>query len=258
MAFLPERQKTYSSTENVVEFFKMGEVHECTTPDYNLEETKELDKFIKDCEKLARNTFEYQTLVMYLRNYMNMDHCAFFKGVSNFDTTGIKIHVHHSPITLYEIVVIIMDKRKFYNESLDIEMVAKEVIYVHYCALIGLIPLCQTVHKLVHSEYIFVPNDCVYGNFDEFLRMYAPFIPNEISQKMDKIHDFTKVYNEAENLQLLQPHYIYIDYVGEYKLPKLDDIMAIALQRMQFLQSNAYSMEPKPLFRLLQNREPNN
>ena len=88
---------------------------------------------------------------MYLRNYMNMDHCAFFKGVSNFDTTGIKIHVHHSPITLYEIVVIIMDKRKFYNESLDIEMVAKEVIYVHYCALIGLIPLCQTVHKLVHS-----------------------------------------------------------------------------------------------------------
>ena len=51
-------------------------------------------KFITDIENFCRHSFTYQEWVQYLRNYMDMNKCSFFKNVNNIDTTAIKIHLH--------------------------------------------------------------------------------------------------------------------------------------------------------------------
>ena len=249
MASNPSKYKTiHSDIQN--ENYKVIEVNNIPNYDiieYNLEDTDDEEKYIKDIENIVRKSFEYQTMVKYLRENMNMNKCSFFEGISNKDTFKIKIHIHHSPITLYEIVVIILGKRKFYRESLDIEDIAKEAVYVHYCLLIGLIPLCETVHQLVHNEFLFVPNTSVMGKYNDFLEMYDPWVPVQLKQKYKRLEDFTNTYNEAENMNILQPHYIYLNLEGVYKFPKYEDIMEYLNIRMINIKNNSFSLEPRPL-----------
>jgi hypothetical protein len=180
---------------------------------------------------------------------MDMNKCSFFENVNNIESFDIKIHLHHSPITLYEIVVIVFNKRTYYNESLDAEAVAKEVMYVHYCLLVGLIPLCETVHELVHNEYLFVPNSSVLGNYKDFIEMYDQWIPAEIKSKLERIEQYSVTYDEKENMNVLKTSYIYLDFSGAYKLPKLEDVLQTITDRMNQLRENNYSITPTPMVR---------
>lgn len=258
MAFEPVHQKkVYTDPTNAIQVYKLEYIPEFDKIDYDVDDSSEIDKFIKDCEKMVRNSFEYQRLIQYIRTYMNMNHCSFWRGVSNVDTSAIKIHLHHSPITLYEIVATVLEKRKFFHESVLIEDVAQEACYVHYCLLIGLIPLCETVHTLVHNEYVFVPNTAVFGNYNEFIQLYGKWIPDEVRDKLDRIEEYSKAYNEAENLAILQPNYIHIDYVGDFDFPTTEEMLNLLDNRMKLLQSHGYSMEQVPLIRFISEEELN-
>ena len=93
---------------------------------------------------------------------MDMNQCSFLQ-VSNNDAYKIKIEIHHYPFTLYDIVCIVYKKRVANYESLDVEMIAKEVTMLHYKLLVGLIPLSVTVHQLVHEGKLFIPVQNVLG-----------------------------------------------------------------------------------------------
>lgn len=204
-------------------------------------------KFITDVENLCRHSFTYQEWVQYLRKYMDMNQCSFFSNISNLDTTSIKIHLHHSPITLMEMVVTILEKRKFYRESLLIEAVAKEVMYVHYCTMVGIIPLCETVHELVHNQYIFVPNTAVMGNYKWFIDQYGPWIPPQVRNKLDNIEQWTKFYDEEDNTNAIKAHYIYLD-LGDngigYNLPKLEEVRTMVENKLNYIRSNGFQCKP--------------
>ena len=88
------------------------------------------------------------------------------------------------PFTLYEYFVTVFNKRMFMREPLDIELVAKEVMYIHYSLMVGLIPLAETVHDLVHNQVLFIPLDNVMGNYQLFEQLYAQFIPEESKEKL--------------------------------------------------------------------------
>ena len=107
------------------------EIPEYDTQDYDVFNEKDFKKYISDIENICRTSFEYRQFVNYLREYMDMNKCSFFQNVTNSDTFKIKIHLHHSPFTLYDIVMTIFNKRMFDHESLEVEMVAKEVMYIH-------------------------------------------------------------------------------------------------------------------------------
>lgn len=248
MASNPNRIKHIEDVnQDKVQVITVNHLPEYHTVDYELEDDKDREKYFKDIEAIVRGSYEYQELIMYLRKYMNMNHCSFMPKVNNIESTAIKIHIHHSPITLYEIVIIIFEKRLYYKESLDPEMVAKEVAYVHYCFLVGLIPLCETIHELVHNEYIFIPNDTVLGYYNNFIEMYYMWIPQSIKDKLARLEDYTKSYNDAENRRIVEPNYIYIDFVGTYKLPKMEDLLIVLSNRMNNIQQNGYSVQKQPL-----------
>ena len=110
----------------------MDEIPPYDLVDYDLFNAKQFEKYVKDGERIVRSSFEYQEFIQYLRNYMDMNKCTFFKNVTNVNTSKIKIHLHHHPFTLYDIFITVYNKRCANQESVEVEMVAKEVMYIHY------------------------------------------------------------------------------------------------------------------------------
>ena len=209
--------------------------------DYDIFGEKDFKKYIDDIEKIVRGSFEYREFINYLRDYMDMNKCSFFENISNKNTYKIKIHIHHHPLTLYDIVMTVYQKRSFFNESLEVEMVAKEAMYVHYFLMVGLIPVSETVHELIHGQVLFVPLDKVMGNWEEFIETYDQFIPLETKDKIDRYKQKTLNFNEVENRKILmeQPTYIQlINEDGTYKTPNMDTIINDMNNRIQEIKNN--------------------
>lgn len=222
--------------------------------DYDLFDEKDFNKYLQDIERIIRSSMEYREFINYLREYMDMNKCSFFENVSNINSYKIKIHIHHHPLTLYDIVVIVYNKRSFFEESLEAEMVAKEAMYIHYFMMVGLIPLSETVHDLVHDQLIFIPLNKVMGNWEEFLDTYSDFIPTETLEKIERYKRNTLSFSEEENRKLLiqSPTYVKMQEDQEpdctsvsYKLPEMNDIIDAMNKKIEDIKSKNYAIENK-------------
>lgn len=204
---------------------------------YDLLDQKDFNKYIKDIERICRNSFEYRSMVSYLRENLNMNKCSFFTNVNNMDTFKIKIHLHHHPFCLYDLCVIIFNKRSFYHESLDAEMVAKEVMFLHYNLYVGLIPLSETVHELVHNNYLFIPMDKVLGKYQDFINLYQEFMTPEQLDVLERNIEASRNYNDdLKNNPILQKSYVYLDITGAYELPLFEDVIESMNQKIKELK----------------------
>lgn len=233
----------YEYADEVPQSIKLNDLAPCTIPDYDLNDEKEFTKYLRDIEKVVRSSFEYRKMVSYLRDYLDMNKCSFYESVSNADTTKIKIEIHHEPLSLYDICVIVYNKRVAFHESLEVEHVAKEVMYLHFDMQVGLIPLAETVHELVHNQYLFVPSTKVYGKYKKFVQDYKAFIPLEQLDILDRIEQLTMGYEAEEYKQLLSKKFIYVDASGSYNLPKLEDVAQILKSRIREIMDDP----PKPV-----------
>ena len=222
--------------------------------DYDLFDEKDFNKYLQDIERIIRSSMEYREFINYLREYMDMNKCSFFENVSNINSYKIKIHIHHHTLTLYDIVVIVYNKRSFFEESLEAEMVAKEAMYIHYFMMVGLIPLSETVHDLVHDQLIFIPLDKVMGNWEEFLDTYSDFIPTETLEKIERYKRNTLDFSEEENRKLLiqSPTYVKMQEDQDpnctsvsYKLPEMNDIIDAMNKKIEDIKSKNYAIENK-------------
>lgn len=205
--------------------------------DYDLFDTNEFRKYITDIKRICRGSFEYRRMINYLRENMDMNKCSFYENVNNIDTFKIKIHIHHHPFTIEDICCIVYNKRLSHNESLEVEMVAKEVMYLHYNLLVGLIPLAETPHELVHNNYLFIPIDKVLGFFRDFVSLYEDYMSPELLDKLERNIDFTNSYNDGLQQNILQRKYVYLDITGSYKLPKYEDIIKLMDRRIQEIKN---------------------
>lgn len=225
------------------ETINLNHIPEFDISDYDLNDSKELDKYFKDIEKVIRGSLEYRDMITYLRNNMNMDKCSFYKNVTNAGSTKIKIHIHHEPFDLYSIVQIVYRKRCAYRESLDVEMVAKEVMFLHYNMMVGLIPLAETPHELVHNKYLFIPIDRVFGAYQQFVTSYHDFL-DEIQLKVfNDLCDMTDEYNrfpekEKENMSILSKGYIYLN-ITDWDLPVYEDVIGHMRERIDQIRQES-------------------
>ena len=208
--------------------------------DYDLFDDKEREKYINDLERHVRSSYEYRNMVQYLREYMNMNSCAFIPNITNEVNRKIKIELHHSPFTLRDICVTILNKRMKNNEMLTIESVAYEVMFVHYSLMVGLIPLSETVHQLVHSQYIFIPTDKVYGYYKNFVKTYNDYIDPELLDKLDELERLTIVgtYNDSYK-EVLEKKYITIDMEGNNQFDKLHELQELLKEKLSGLRGES-------------------
>jgi len=252
----PQNIQQVEYNGNKISIVKMDDIPPFDIPDYDLLDSKELSKYFDDIErKIIRNSFEYRQMVNFLRENLDMNKCSFYQNVNNIDTFKIKIHLHHEPFTLYDLVTIVYNKRLFFHECLEAELVAKEVMYLHYKLMVGLIPLAETVHELVHNSYLFVPMDKVFGNVQEFINMYEDFMSPEQLDLLERNRQYTKTYcEELSNNHILNKNYIYLDLTGAYDIPTLEEVVDSMNAKIKEIKGDTSSIyvEEKPKKQLQQ------
>ena len=215
---------------------------------YDLNDEKDYDHYIKDCERIIRRSFEYKQFINYLRDNMNMNKCAFLSHVSNTENYGVKIEIHHYPFTLRDIVEIVYRKRCHYEESLSVFMVAKEVMELHYKLMVGLIPLSETIHELAHNGKIFIPVDRVLGRYNLFVDYYSPFISAEMLDTLRRIENYT--YSNDANIgdtTIINTNHITYDIKDkQYLLPNTKCITDDMFTQIKAIKDNNYLLPIAP------------
>ena len=211
---------------------------------YDLEEDKEREKFIRDVETQVRRSFEYKEMIKYLREFLGMDKCAFLDEVSNKESYGVKIEIHHYPFSLRDIVEVVIRKRVYYNESMELQMVAKEVMELHYKLMVGLIPLSQTVHELAHSGRLFIPADKVLGRFDLFVSYYKPFCDEQLLEVLSRIEKYSQeLDNPILNTNILEQNHVKYSIADPtFSLPSPENINQAMLEQMARIKENNYML----------------
>lgn len=222
------------------EVIKVNEIPDYDYEDYDLNNPKEFPKYIATIEKICRNSFEYKQYIKFLREHAGMNKCSFMENVSNADNYKIKIEIHHEPLTLFDIVIAVYNKCNALRESLNEFLIAKEVIYNHYKTNIGLIPLAETIHELVHNQYLFVPTDKVFGVYKNFINIYKDFIEPETLENIKTAEEVSKHYNFNDAKKLIETSVLYIDPSGAYKMPSYSAIIAaLKAKNLQELTSKS-------------------
>lgn len=235
------QQKEFENTQIMI----MDNIPPYNTEDYDLFNEKDFKKYIDDIERMVRSSREYREAVQYMRKFINMNTSLFFQNINNIETAKIKIELHHHPFTLYDIVITVFNKRSRLQEPLDIELVAKEVAYLHYFLVIGLVPLSRTEHKLVHNQALFIPLELdgkpiVLGDYNKFVEMYERDIPEDTMIRFNTYKELTKNYNQAINTEILKisPTYLQLpgsdnQSLGTYKISDLQQVLQITQSKVK-------------------------
>lgn len=176
------------------------------------DDPKELHKFVVRTKFLIRNSLEYKALMKFLKEKGGMYHCGVHPNVKKYD--GFQIEIHH-PVTIEDIIYIVINKRLKRGEDMKQSSIAKEVMQLHYLGLIGLYPLCEVCHGYVHSEEndLFIPIDAMFGNLEAFFDIYSDYIPDSYKVKFRNWQEMTKGYNiiKEEIPDNLRRHLVYIE-----------------------------------------------
>ena len=204
---------------------EIGQI-ESYTNNVNLDSPKFKEKFIKNIERIIRSSDEYRTYIKFLKEYVDMTKCAFFNGITSVDKRKIHIEIHHAPLTLFEIVMIVVDKWILEGIPINDLLIADEVMRIHFANKVGLIPLSKTVHQLVHSENpVVIPLYMIYGSYTDFLKEYQDYILDDrIFEKLQYAIQQTKSL-APDSFDMLNPEFIYIksDSAEYAKIIEKDD-----------------------------------
>lgn len=212
--------------------YKISNVPEYDYEDYNLYDPKQFKKYIDDIKRNCRFSFEYNRWVYFLRENMNMNSCSIYQMITNKETFKIKIHIHHTPLTLFDICMAVYNRRSACKEDLSIDAVCNEVMYQHYMMRVGVIPLSETVHELVHNGFGFIPTYAVFGKYWEFMDLYSEWIDEQTKDTLNMIEEKSKTYNMDEWKELLRTSPIYLDTSNAFDQVPLEDVQMSMRERI--------------------------
>lgn len=175
---------------------------------------KDRTKFITRIEKICRSSMEYKDYIAFLKEYVDMTKCKIFKGVTNVENRKIKIEIHHEPFTLFDIVATVLNKWEAEAIPLNDLLIADEVMSLHYFNNVGLIPLSQTAHLMVHDNAsVIIPLYCIYGKYKDFIREYQDYISEELYNKIERKILQTKSLTDS-SFEVFKTEFEYLDVDG--------------------------------------------
>jgi hypothetical protein len=161
---------------------------------------KYFKRFIKSTERLVRTSIEYKEFVSYILSHLKT--CAFFENITTEEAT---IEIHHHPLTLYEIVEIVAEKK--FGEGVPITTfdVADEVLRLHWERKVGVIPLSKTVHELAHQGEVHINIDRVFGKVAEFVEEYEDGFTEDHIAKIEALITHAKENKPYSANDILRP-----------------------------------------------------
>lgn len=220
---------------------------------YSFLDDKEINKYIKDLKKFVRNSYEYKTvMVPFLRDHVGMNHCSVMPNLTNEGRTKIRIEIHHDPLDLETICRVVFRKRSHMGEDLSIPATAYEVLWCHYSMLVGLVPLSETAHELVHNGNIFINPNKVFGFYKVFVQRYYEFFTDEELDVLSKIDEKAQ-QEELDYSMLLAVNPVQVNMNNDVaKFAAIQSVKENANDRLvakENLKSISVSKPPVRLFR---------
>jgi hypothetical protein len=152
-------------------------------------DSKEFITMIKNIESQIRQSKEYTRYIGFLKQSVGLRNCAF---LGNIDDDAADIEFHHYPLTLFDVVSIVTEHNLSSRKSITTFSIADEVLRCHYDNIIGMIPLCETVHELFHSGNIFINLKQVFGDFHEFIKRYGLGVNTDIIEKINRLAELSE------------------------------------------------------------------
>lgn len=219
---LPDKNKfkQYDDNDDIQRLKFENNVLEPLPMHVNILSDKDKAKAIKHIENaIIRPSIEYKSYIKFLREKIDMNKCSFWGAVSNENSKRVKIEIHHSPLTLFDITSIVAEKQIHERGEFNYFEIAKEVMSLHYQCKVGLIPLSSTIHSMVHNGTIFIPLYCPRGNFLSFIDEYSQYISRDLTDMLEDAYILTK---QTQDLSILDTVYTYIECDG-FKLPQFND-----------------------------------
>ncbi len=141
----------------------------------DVEDSKELNRFVKSCEHMIRHSPEYTIWVDYLHEALGQNFCA-LTGESNIQTV---VDIHHHPVSLFVIVKSVINQYIASSESFCSFDISTKVIELHYENRVGYIPLIRSLHIKFGNGFLQLPMHLVMGDYKYFLSTYTDFIEDD-------------------------------------------------------------------------------
>ena len=143
-------------------------------------------KFIKQTERIIRSSKEYNAYIEELRT--NIHALNYDSIMSNICNADADLEIHHYPLTLYDIVEVIVNYHLINKDKITSFSIAKEVMECHFKNIIGIVSLTTTNHQLAHTGSIFLNKKQIFGNYEEFLNIYSNGVNVEIKNKIERLN----------------------------------------------------------------------
>ncbi len=139
--------------------------------------------FVKEVEKLVRQSTDYKKFVHYVKHVLGFNFCQIFPNIH--DELDATIELHHGPFfTLYDIVDVILQWHIRNGVPITTFAVARKVIEEHFALRVGVIALSKTAHEMVHNNDVVLNVEQCIGNVHEFVVMYADYFSMENKYKL--------------------------------------------------------------------------
>lgn len=182
------------------------------------EDKKEYVKWVYRLEHKIRESPEYKDLIEFLKKKHGMDTCGVHPNLHTWN--GFRIELHHTPFFLSDLVHIVTNKRLETGQDLRMDRIAREIMELHYCEVVGLYPLCQLCHYQIHdteSDPLFIPIANTFGNPYEFVDIYGKYMTPAVRTKWDTLKILEDGYTIINNnLPIeLQKKYIYVKNLAD-------------------------------------------
>lgn len=222
-------KKKYQERPKRIIDIKIEELPE--RPVYDFKNNKERYKYCNMVKMLVRKVPEYREYTTFLKKHLGMYGCDVFRNLDNSPESHKKytIELHHTPFTLMEIVNVVVQKRLSYGESLNPNLVAEEVLELHYDGKVGLINLSKTAHELAENGRIFIPLQRIYHQgYIDFVNEYEEFMDDNLKAKIEMI---IKMSQHCEDMisDCLDSEFVYVNIDG-FDFPEIPDEWGKALK----------------------------
>ncbi len=184
-------------------------------PDVDIEDDKSFERYTKACKSYIRKSREYRGLMQFIKFDMdNGNKCMFLQNVEQQRGSKIKIEMHHVVCTITDIIKTVIRKLVYQGLPVNQEVIGHIVMRLHYEGIIGIVPLCTTMHKLIHCEdsTLFIPiQNTFFGKPIKFYEEYQEFMDDKLVKKVEQYLTMSQAVIDIEETipDYLDTHYIY-------------------------------------------------
>ena len=151
---------------------------------------KDYKKFVNAVKTIVRRSPEYNTWVDYIKYTLGYKHCQ----LTSESSDDLTVDLHHHPISLQNIVEIVLNNQLAKLGHTNSLQVAREVLELHYQNNVGYVLLVRSLHEKFHNGKLAIPIDIVLGNWKFIIENYQ--VPDEIMQTI-KRYESVKVKPET-------------------------------------------------------------